>query len=184
MLLFFILVLFIPDDQPVIQSVIFAICSFLMFGVILFSMRRMKGFLEHLSRRGVHPATKTIATQLGCLALVAVSNFISFITNLRFASECNDDVMAPSPSAIATKILSMVLRTLWRVITVTMLIVFLRQAKPLFPNEYKAIEKDLRQAFATEDDNVTLYMSNSDEEDDSEMQSLNESSGGALQNRA
>lgn len=65
-----------------------------------------------------------------------------------------------------------------------MLIVFLRQAKLLLPNEYKAIEKDLRQAFATEDDN-TLYVSNSsdDEEDDSEMRSLNESSGGALQNR-
>ena len=105
MLLFIILVLFIPNDQPVIQSVIFAVCSFLMFGVILFSMRRMRGFLRHLERRGVYPATKTIATQLACLALVAVSNFIAFITNLRFAAECNDDVMAPSPSAIATKTL-------------------------------------------------------------------------------
>ena len=57
----------------------------------------------------------------------------------------------------------MIVLLLWRVITFTMLIVFLRQARHLYPNEYKSIEKDLRQAFAVEDD--TLLVSNSDDDD-------------------
>ena len=90
--------------------------------------------------------------------------------------------MAPSSAALVTKVLSMIIRMLWRVVTLTMLIVFLRQARPLFPNEYKSIEKDLRQAFATEDDN-TVCVSNSDDDDeeyaeDSEIQSLNNDSNG------
>ena len=59
---------------------------------------------------------------------------------------------------------------LWRVITVTMLIFFLRQSRHLYPSELKSIEKDLRSAFATEDD-TTYVVSNSDEDYDEDSDS-------------
>ena len=68
----------------------------------------------------------------------------------------------------------MLVLLLWRVITFTMLIVFLRQARHLYPNEYKSIEKDLRQAFAVEDD--TLLVSNSDDDEEDEYDSESEAS--------
>lgn len=68
----------------------------------------------------------------------------------------------------------MIVLLLWRVITFTMLIVFLRQARHLYPNEYKSIEKDLRQAFAVEDD--TLLVSNSDDDEEDEYDSESEAS--------
>ena len=68
----------------------------------------------------------------------------------------------------------MIVLLLWRVITFTMLIVFLRQARHLYPNEYKSIEKDLRQAFAVEDD--TLLVSNSDGDEEDEYDSESEAS--------
>ena len=77
-----------------------------------------------------------------------------------------------SYAGLITRTLDMMVLLLWRVITFTMLIVFLRQARPLYPNEYRSIEKDLRQAFAIEDD--TMYVSNSYDEEDDENSSEGE----------
>jgi len=46
---------------------------------------------------------------------------------------------------------------LWRVVTFTMLIIFLRQARPLLPTEQRSIERDLKHAFANEEGN-TFYI--------------------------
>ena len=126
-------------------------------------------FLRHLAPRGVLPAKKTLTVQLVCLFLVSIFDLAADIISVQFAYQCNDYEYDTSYAGIITRSLDMIVLLLWRVITFTMFIVFLRQARHLFPNEYKSIEKEIRQAFALKDD--TLLKSNSDEENEYDSES-------------
>ena len=69
--------------------------------------------------------------QVFCLALLAPINMTCFFTELKFYSECDDDIMAPSLTGTFTRLLNWVAILLWRTVTVTVLIFFARYAKPL-----------------------------------------------------
>ena len=159
----FIVVFFFCCDWP-IMDFFYCFFSIFMTAVLAFSYKRMMPYLRHLGPRGVLPAKKTITVQLVCLFLVSIFDFAADITNVQFAQQCNDEEYDSSFAGVTTRSLDMAVLLLWRVITFTMLIVYLRQARHLYPNEYKSIERDIRQAIAVEDD--TLCVSNSDEDED------------------
>ena len=142
----FIVVFFFCCDWPIMD---FFYCFFSIFMAVglAFCYKRMMPYLRYLGPRGVKPAKKTITVQLVCLFLVSIFDFAADITNVQFAQQCNDEEYDTSSAGVITRSLDMIVLLLWRVITFTMLIVFLRQARHLDPKEYKSIEKDLRQAF-------------------------------------
>ena len=114
------------------MDIVYAIFAIIMTLSMVFALRRVVRFLGHLARSGVQPASKTIAVQLVSLILVTVFNASAFFTQLKFSSECKDSVLGPSYAGILSRSFTMIVLLLWRVITVTMLIVFLRQARPLY----------------------------------------------------
>ena len=167
----FVVVFFFCCDVP-IMDFFYCFFSIFMTTILVFSYKRMMPWLRYLGPRGVLAANKTVSVQIICLFLLSIFDFIADINNVRFAKQCNDGEVDISYAGLITRTLDMMVLLLWRVITFTMLIVFLRQARPLYPNEYRSIEKDLRQAFAIEDD--TMYVSNSYDEEDDENSSEGE----------
>ena len=125
----FVVVCFINDH--LVMLFIYALLTFVMAILISLSMERIKKYLAFLEVHGLRTANKTMFLQVFCLALLAPINMTCFFTELKFYSECDDDIMAPSLTGTFTRLLNWVAILLWRTVTVTVLIFFARYAKPL-----------------------------------------------------
>ena len=95
------------------------------------SMRRELKYLAFLEPHGLMCSTKTMYLQLICIIIISVLNMSGFVTEMKFKRECFDDVMAPSPAGVVTRVANMMALLLWRIVTLTMLLFFVRHAKTL-----------------------------------------------------
>lgn len=168
LLLALIMELFISSDNMVVLEIVYAFFSVVMTVIMVFSVRRVVRYLGYLKQRGVRPATKTIAVQIIALILIALFNLMAFFSSLAFTKECDAEQVRASTAGILTRSLSVAVLILWRVVTFTMLIIFLRQARPLLPIEQQSITRDLKRAFAEEEGNAYYVEQSSDDEDEEE----------------
>ena len=84
-----------------------------------------------LEPKGIQVHDKTIKVQVICLLAVAIMNAVLFITKLIFLKQCVDKVEDYSVSGLISRVLTLGIMFLWRIITVTMCVFIMRQAKQL-----------------------------------------------------
>ena len=121
----FIIVFLLNSDEPIFDFFLSFFSMFMTAG-LAFSYKRMVSFLRHLGPRGVLPARKTITVQLVCLFLVSIMDFTADIVRVYFSGQCNDGEYDASSAGVISRALDLTVLLLWRVITFTMLIVYLR----------------------------------------------------------
>lgn len=75
---------------------------------LIYSMVKLSKLIKHLKSFGLYLSAKTITTQLVLLATVCLVALITFGTQLRFWSDCNDKEVAKSWAGSVTRIFDMV----------------------------------------------------------------------------
>ncbi len=81
-------------------------------------------------------------------------NAVLFITKIIFLKQCYDKVDDYSVSGLISRVLTLAIMFLWRIITVTMCVFIMRQAQQIHNQDYVTICKDIHYAICEEDDEL------------------------------
>jgi len=84
------------------------------------------------------------------MTLIVMGDITDIFFFGKFKSECNDDVIAHSTASFVSRGLTQFIMILWRLMTVTMIIFFLKHARPFPYREKQAILRDFRTIFDKE----------------------------------
>ena len=83
-------------------------------------------------------------------------NLSSLIAKIKYKQDCDDKVMEASSAGIATRFFQMVVMLLWRIVTVTMVAFFLRNAQTVGTRLQRILERDFKKTFCIEDDELFI----------------------------
>ena len=109
-----------------VMQTFYGIACCVMFVLLLYSYRRIAVLINSLHYKGLHTADTTIAVQLICLALASCLNVSELVTSILYNRQCKDDITEVSTAGVVGIIFEFIIVVLWRIITVTMVIFFLK----------------------------------------------------------
>ena len=153
------------DGYSVMQPFYGIGCS-IMLGMLLYSYKRVAAYINSLNYKGVYTADKTIRLQLVCLGITSVLNISQLVTSLIYNRDCRDDIDAVSIAGVVGSIFGFIIVCLWKVITVTFVIFFLKQTQKVPPSDLNRLMIDFAKRFASDNDD-TVYSGEIIEEEDS-----------------